>query len=171
MIASTTVGCLSDRSATGASWDWLTPRRFGIALALIILAVFPEVILGRETFAFRDFSIFGYPIALYHKEAFWRGEIPLWNPLNSFGLPFLAQWNTMTLYPLSLIYLLLPLPWSLNMFCLIHLFLGGMGMFYLTSRWTGSRLAGASSGVAYTFCGLLTVALIWPNILAVLCGL
>jgi len=50
----------------------------------------------------------------------------LLNPLNDFGLPFLAQWNTMTLYPGSLIYLLFPLSWSLGIFCLAHLFLGGM---------------------------------------------
>jgi membrane protein YfhO len=171
MIASTTVGYVPESAPMRASWEWITPRRFGIALALIILAAFPEVILGRQTFAFQDFSIFGYPIASYHRECFWRGEMPLWNPLNSFGLPFVAQWNTMTLYPLSLIYLLLPLPWSLNVFCLLHLFLGGMGMFYLMSRWTGCRLAAASAGLGYTFCGLLLVALVWPNTLAVLCWL
>ena len=136
MIASTAAVCLPGTATIRAQWDWITPRRFGIALTLIILAAFPEVILGKQTFAFRDFSIFGYPIAFYHKESFWRGEMPLWNPLNGFGIPFLAQWNTMTLYPLSLIYLLLPLPWSLNLFCLVHLFLGGMGMFYLAWRWT-----------------------------------
>lgn len=171
MIALTTVGSVTQSATVPASWEWMTPRRFGIALALIIVAIFPEVILGRQTFAFRDFSIFGYPVAFYHKECFWRGEMPLWNPLNSFGVPFVAQWNTMTLYPLSLIYLLLPLPWSLNLFCLIHLFVGGMGMFYLTSRWTGCRLAAAGAGFGYAFCGLLSIALIWPNILAVLCWL
>jgi hypothetical protein len=54
--------------------------------------------------------------------------------LNDCGLPFLAQWNTMTLYPLSLFYLLLPLSWSLGVFCLGHLFLGGMGMYFLSHR-------------------------------------
>lgn len=171
MIASTTVGCLPEHATTRASWEWITPRRFGIALALIILAAFPEVILGMKTFGFRDFATFGYPVALYHKECFWRGEMPLWNPLNNFGMPFVAQWNTMTLYPLSLIYLLLPLPWSLNLFCLLHVFLGGMGMFYLMWRWTGCRLAAAGAGFGYAFGGLLLVVLIWPNVIAVLCWL
>jgi hypothetical protein len=67
--------------------------------------------------------------------------MPLWNPLNNCGMPFLAQWNTLSLYPLSLIYLLLPMPWSLGIFCLAHLFLAGMGMYYLAFRWTGHRLA------------------------------
>jgi hypothetical protein len=168
MIASTTIGCLVESPGARACSDWITPRRFAIALALIILAAFPTVILGLQTFAYRDFATFAYSLGLYQRESFWRGEIPLWNPLNCFGLPFVAQWNTMTLYPLSLIYILLPLPWSLNVFCLLHVFLAGLGMFYLTSHWTRCTLAAAFAGLSYAFCGLLLIALIWPNILAVL---
>jgi hypothetical protein len=148
--------------------QWLTPKRFGIILALMIIAVFPHVIIGGQTFVFRDFSLFSYPNALYHRQCFWQGEIPLWNPLNNCGIPFLAQWNTMTLYPLSLIYLVLPMPWSLNVFCLLHLLLGAVGMFCLASHWTGNRLAGAVAGMSFGFCGLMLVSLIWPNIVAVL---
>ena len=105
---------------------WFTPGRFALLLALFILAMFPDVILGGRTFIFRDFGLFGYPLAYHYRESFWHGEIPLWNPLNNCGIPFLAQWNTMVLYPGSLFYLLLPLEWSLGMFNLLHLFLCGM---------------------------------------------
>ena len=81
---------------------WLTPGRFAAVLAVLIIVCFPLVVAGLETFFYRDFSSFGYPLALYFRESFWRGEIPLWNPLSFCGLPFLAQWNTMTLYPFSL---------------------------------------------------------------------
>ena len=147
---------------------WLTPWRFAALLALLIAACFPNVISGLETFYYRDFGVFGYPLAVFHKEAFWRGEIPLWNPYNDCGLPFLAQWNTLTLYPLSLIYLLLPLPWSLDIFCLAHLFLAGMGMYFLAHRWTGSRLAAALGGVAFAYNGLTWHSLMWPNDIAAL---
>src|SRR3954462_5964594 len=90
--------------------DWLTPWRFALLLLLLILAAFPELVFGAKTFLFRDYSLFGYPLAHYHRECFWRGEIPLWNPLNNSGIPFVAQWNTMVFYPLSLVYLLLPMP-------------------------------------------------------------
>src|SRR6266513_2038948 len=103
---------------------WLNPKRFSMMLGLFILALFPGVIFGTQTFFFRDYGIFGYPLASYHRECFWRGELPLWNPL--------------TLYPLSLIYLLLPLPWSLSFFCLAHLFLAGLGMYFLALTWTKS---------------------------------
>jgi hypothetical protein len=148
--------------------SWLTPGRFAIVLAISIFAAYPEVVLGLQTFYYRDFGFFGYPLARYHRESFWHGEIPLWNPLNNCGLPFLAQWNTLVLYPGSLFYLLFPLSWSLGVFCLLHQFLGGMGMYCLASRWTGNRLAASVAGVAYAFNGLTLNCLMWPNNIAAL---
>jgi hypothetical protein len=137
-------------------------------LAVLILAMFPDVILGLRTFFYRDFQIFAYPWAHYHREAFWRGEIPLWNPLSNCGLPFLAQWNTMTLYPLSLLYLVFPLSWSLSVFCLLHLFLGGLGMYRLVSDWTDKPWAAALAGVVFAFNGLTLNSLTWTNNIAAL---
>src|ERR1035437_4702511 len=98
--------------AAGAADEWLTPGRFALLLGLLVIATFPGALLGGSTFIIRDFGLFSYPVAYFHRQSFWRGELPLWNPLSNCGLPFLAQWNTLTLYPLSLIYLLLPLTWS-----------------------------------------------------------
>src|SRR5262245_58916483 len=112
-----------------ADWDsWFTPGRFVGLLFLLLLAAFPEVWTGTHTFFYRDYGLFGYPLAHYHREAFWRGEIPLWNPLNNCGLPHLAQWNTMVFYPLSALYLLGPMPWAPAIFTLGRVFLAGVGM-------------------------------------------
>src|SRR5213593_1225918 len=150
--------------ANGSLRDqWSTTGRFAIILAICIFAAYPEVLLGLQTFYYRDFGFFSYPLAHYHRESFWRGEIPLWNPLSNCGLPFLAQWNTLVLYPGSLFYLLFPLSWSLAVFCLLHQFLAGMGMFCLAARWTGNRLAASVAGAAYAFNGLTLNCLMWPN--------
>jgi hypothetical protein len=149
-----------------AADEWLTPGRFALLLGLLIFATFPGVLLGSTTFIIRDFGMFGYPLAHFHRESFWRGELPLWNPYSNCGLPFLAQWNTLTLYPLSLIYLLLPLTWSLSFFCLVHMFWGGLGMYFLAYRWTGHRWAAGLAGVIFSFNGLTLNALMWPNVVA-----
>ena len=153
---------------TGATEEWLTPGRFALLLGLLIFATFPGVLLGSTTFIIRDYGMFGYPLAYFHRQCFWRGESPLWNPYSNCGLPFLAQWNTLTLYPLSLIYLLLPLSWSLSFFCLGHMFWGGLGMYVLAYRWTGQRWAAALAGVIFSFNGLTLNALMWPNVIAAL---
>ncbi len=162
---------MGNRPGNAASDEdsWFSPRRFALLLGLMIFAAFPDVLVGGKTFFFRDFSNFAYPVAHYYRDRFWRGEIPLWNPLNNCGLPFLAQWNTMVLYPPSLFYLLLPLEWSLAVFSLLHLFLAGLGMYFLAHRWTGHRFAASVAGVAFAFNGLSLDFLMWPSHIATLC--
>ena len=148
--------------------EWFTPGRFLALLALALFAAFPEVVLGSHTFYYRDFGHFAYPLAHYHRECFWRGEIPLWNPYNSCGLPHLAQWNTMCLYPGTLIYLLGPMPWALGWFSLAHLMLAGAGAYRLAHHWTGNRFAASVGGLAFAFNGFTLHAVMWPNNVAAL---
>ena len=54
----------------GAADDWLTAGRFALVLALLIAATFPGVLLGSTTFIIRDFGMFGYPLAYYHRQSF-----------------------------------------------------------------------------------------------------
>jgi len=148
--------------------DWAAPRRFAVLLAAMIAIPFWDVLLGFKTFVVRDYGLYSYPVAYYLRQSFWRGEWPLWNPYCCCGLPFLAQFNTLALYPPSLFYLLLPLTWALGVFCLLHIFLAGMGMYFLAARWTGSRAGAALAGVVFAFNGLSLNFLMWPSHLATL---
>ncbi len=143
-----------------------TPGRFGILLALLVFAAFPQVILGLESFVARDFGFFVYPLAHFQQDCFWRGELPFWNPYNNCGVPFLAQWNTMPLYPPSLLYLTLPLKWSLSFFSLAHLWWAGIGMYFLARRWTKNDFAAAFAGLAFAFNGFTLNLLMWPSHIA-----
>src|SRR6266508_2871476 len=151
-----------------AANDPFTIGRFALGLALLLFVAFPDVLLGWRSFFTRDFSSFGYPLACHVQQSFRGGEIPLWNPYNFGGLPFLAQWNTLAVYPLSLIYILLPLPWSLNLFNILHVYLGGLGMFCLARGWLKDGRAASVAGVGYAFGGVLVSALMWPNNIAAL---
>jgi hypothetical protein len=148
--------------------DWAAPCRFALVLAAMIAIPFWDVLLGLKTFVVRDYGLYSYPVAYYLRESFWRGEWPLWDPYSCCGLPFLAQFNTLALYPPSLFYLLLPLTWALGVFCLLHMFLAGMGMYFLAARWTGSRAGAAVAGVIFAFNGLSLNFLMWPSHLATL---
>ncbi len=156
-------------SRRGRCWSHgSNPRRFTLILAGLILAFFPGLIFGGKSLVFRDFGFFTLPNAYFLRECFWHGELPLWNPLNNCGIPFLAQWNTACLYPLTLIYLLLPLVWGLNFFLLLHLLIAGLGMYWLASQWTHHRVAAAVAGVAFAFNGMSLNSLMWISNLAAL---
>lgn len=144
-----------------------TPVRFGIFLALLVLAVYPQIIFGLETFVARDYGFFAYPVAHFQKECLMHGELPFWNPYNNCGVPFLAQFNTMALYPPALFYLALPLTWSLGVFSLLHLWFAGLGMYFLARRWTGgNNFAAAFAGTAFAFNGFTLNLIMWPSHIA-----
>lgn len=161
-----------DRAAEGlagtsrGALNWFTPLRFGLLLALLVVAVFPQVVLGLQTFVARDYGFFAYPLAHFQRECFWRGELPFWDPYNYCGIPFLAQWNTMPLYPPALIYLTLPLTWGLSFFCLWHVWFAGFGMYQLARRWTCNDFAAAFAGTVFSFNGLTLNLIMWPSHLA-----
>ncbi|MBI5773299.1 MAG: hypothetical protein HZA89_06100 [Verrucomicrobia bacterium] len=144
--------------------SWFSTGRFALALAAALGLAHFSVLTGQGSWFNFDYGVLGYPFAQFHRDCFWRGELPLWNPYSNCGAPFLAQWGTMALYPGALIYLLLPLPWSLGFFCLAHLFLGGLGMYFLARRWTnGHAFAAALAGFAFVFNGVTLSSLAWPN--------
>ena len=151
-----------------AALERVVLRRFALFLAILVIVSFPDVLFGWRSFFTRDFANFGYPLAHHVQQSYRAGEMPLWNPYNLAGLPFLAQWNTLALYPPSLLYVLLPLPWSLNLFNLLHLYLGGLAMFGLARRWLDDGGAAAVAGVGYAFGGLMASSLMWPNNIAAL---
>ena len=74
----------------------------------------------------------------------------------------------MVLYPPSLVYLILPLGWSLGFFCLLHLWFAGLGMYVLAARWTQNRLGAALAGLGFSFSGLSIAFLMWPSHIATL---
>lgn len=144
------------------------PWQFGLLLLGLLLAAFPQVLLGTHSFFYRDYGVLAYPFIEYQRDCFWRGELPLWNPYSNCGAPFLGQWGTMTLYPGSLVYLLLPLPWSLSLFSFLHLALGGAGLYLLARRWVGDGLPAAVAGTAFVFSGTMFSCLLWPNYMVAL---
>jgi hypothetical protein len=149
----------------------MTAGRFALLLGLLLFARYPEVFLGSHSFFDRDFGLFTYPAAHFTRETIWHGEIPLWNPYSNCGIPFLAQWNTTVCYPPAWFYTLFPLPWSLNLFCLGHLLLAGLGMYWLAFRWTHDRFTASVAGLAYALNGLISNCLIWASNLAALAWL
>lgn len=158
MLKMTTKAADSENELDGAFSMW----RFLLVLAILIGITYPGLILGTTAFSYRDAGLFSYPVAFYLRDSFWNGHWPMWDPLNHCGIPFVAQWNTMALYPLSLFYVLLPMPWSLNCFLLGHLLLGGAGMYLLGRHWFGSRFAASVAGLVFAWNGLTIHCLMWP---------
>ncbi len=82
--------------------------------------------------SFSDISITHYPYTLYLRETlFSEHRLPLWNPLILSGHPFAANPLSGLWYPPGWLALVLPLPFAFNFLVVLHLLIGGLGLYGL----------------------------------------
>ncbi len=96
-----------------------------------------------------------------------QGEIPLWNPYQFSGIPFLAAGQQSALYPFSLLYYVLPLPAAYGWFTVVQMWLAGVFM-YLFLRGLGfiGRFGGMVSAVTYQLSAFFVINAVFPMIMA-----
>ncbi len=66
-----------------------------------------------------------YPWRQFASESLRAGHLPLWNPYQFCGTPFLANGQSAVLYPLNLLFWLLPAAGAFGFSALLHLCLAG----------------------------------------------
>lgn len=103
------------------------------------------------------------PWRAFAKEEFMQGRIPLWNPYNAAGVPFLANPQTSVFFPLQLLYYLLPVHVSLYSIHLIKLFSIGFFMFLYLREMHRTRLSSFLGGVVIASSGFFITWLQWPH--------
>ncbi|HEV8638861.1 MAG TPA: oligosaccharide flippase family protein [Chloroflexota bacterium] len=102
----------------------------------------------------------------FARAAFARGELPLWNPYEYAGLPFLAGGQSGSLYPLGALFYLLPVERAYGPFLALHVFMAG-AFAYAFARVLGCRPAAALlGGVGFAFSAFLIVSFTWPMIVS-----
>jgi len=89
------------------------------------------------------------------------GEIPLWNPHQFSGIPFLAAGQHSALYPLSIIYYVMPLPLAYGWFTVANLGLAGVFMYALAQGLGVRREAALLAGVIYQFSGFVIASVVF----------
>jgi hypothetical protein len=126
-------------------------------LAALCLVLFADVLLFRT-----DVVLSEAHADLYDQFLHWlsfgfselrRGNLPLWNPHVFSGTPFLGASQSALLYPLNLVYLLLPLAQAVNWSIASHVFLAGALMCLWCRHRGASALASLFGGVLAMFCG------------------
>ncbi len=123
-----------------------------VAIALNILFFYPVIFLNK-TFFFRDIHRWFYPMKYFLATSFKSGEIPFWCSNYFCGSPFMSDIQSGVFYPLSLIFLILPFPWSLNIYVVAHFFLG-FCFFYLFIISLGlSRKSALLTSISYCYGG------------------
>lgn len=113
--------------------EWRAQLLASAVLFALTLGMFADALFAGDSIVASDengdvreyFSVmreFGY-------EQMRAGNVPLWNPYNFCGTPFLAGMQSSLLYPFNVSYFALPLAKALNLEIAFHIWLVGVLMF------------------------------------------
>ena len=118
------------------------------ATAFWLAGFLRHVVPGKSDWSALDLEMYFYPKFAYGAAALARGRVPLWNPHEFCGLPFLATAQVAALYPVkNVLFWLFSPPLALHVNYVVHLVLAG-ALAYAWARWLGLRAAAAAAGAA-----------------------
>ena len=104
-----------------------------------------------------------YPWRVFYARSMREGVIPLWNPYQFCGTPFLANGQSAVLYPLNLVFVLFDAITAFTAYAALHLFLAAAFM-YLLLRELGCREGGGIvGGICFAFCAFMVLWLELPT--------
>ena len=98
-------------------------------------------------------------------------ELPLWNPNIFSGVPFLAAGQHSAMYPLSVVFYLLPLAQAYGVFTALQLFIAALGMYVFLRVLGTGRFAAVIGGLTYAFSGFMLVSVAFTMVISAACWL
>ncbi|MGI4788753.1 MAG: YfhO family protein [Janthinobacterium lividum] len=110
-----------------------------------------------------------YPWRLFTAQTLKLGYLPLWNPHQFCGTPFVANSQSAVFYPLNLLFCIFPVAHAFGVSVLLHLFLTGSFMYgFLRSRTMAlARPAALLGAVTWQLCHWQVAWLFLPTFLCV----
>ncbi len=117
-------------------------------LSLGTQATLPTLTRGAEDWS-GDFRSYYLPNAEFAASRLADGNLPLWNPYQGAGGPFLATIQPGVLYPPNWLHLLLPSEIAFLALISLHLALAVLTAGALARQWGASRIGAAVAGLAY----------------------
>ncbi len=100
------------------------------------------------------------------RESISNRDVPLWNPHQFSGIPFLAAGQQSTLYPFSVLYYVLPLPAAYGWFTVVQLWLAGAFMYVFLRGINVGRFGSTLAGVVYQLSAFFVISAVFPMIIA-----
>lgn len=94
-----------------------------------------------------------------------EGNLPLWNPYNFAGTPLLANFQSAALYPLNVLFFILPFAISWSILIFLQPLLAGIFLYLYLNNLKLNKLASLLGAIAFSFSGFSIAWLEWGTIL------
>lgn len=105
-----------------------------------------------------------FPWRFFAAQQLRDGLIPLWNPHQFSGTPFLANGQSAIFYPLGFPFWLFDTARSFGLSAFLHMLLASDGAYFLARRWNLSRAAALLGAIGFSFCGYLAAWIVLPTL-------
>jgi hypothetical protein len=102
------------------------------------------------------------PWLLFVRDEMRAGRLPLWNPFQYAGSPLWANGQSAPLFPLHLLFVVLPLPLGWLLLPWLKVMTGGLGAWWLGRRLGLSEPAALLAAVAFPLAGMPVSFLLFP---------
>jgi O-antigen/teichoic acid export membrane protein len=113
-----------------------------------------------------DLILENYAWKRFLTEALHNRQLPLWDPYIFSGHPFLANGQHSALYPLNVVFYVLPLWRAYGVFTWLQLGLAGAFTYLFARILSIRRLGGLIAGITFQFSGFMVVSVVHPMIIA-----
>lgn len=129
-----------------------------LAAALLAAApgvwLFAPVVLGDQSFVYRDAAHFYYPQFAWQREQWAAGDLPLWNSLEEGGAAVSADVTSSVFYPLKLVFAL-PIGFArcYGLYIALHLAIAGGGAYFLARTWRIAASGAWAAAISYAYGG------------------
>ena len=105
-----------------------------------------------------------YPWRLLLHKAAQQGELPLWNPYQFCGYPFVGNGQSALFYPPNWLYFLVPPQVGLGLSAALHYFFGSLFIFGLARKWRLDTLPAVFAALAFTYGGFMVTWIELPTL-------
>ncbi|MEN6400320.1 MAG: hypothetical protein ABFD94_00105, partial [Armatimonadia bacterium] len=105
-----------------------------------------------------------YPWRLLLHRAAQEGQLPLWNPYQFCGYPFVGNGQSAMFYPPNWLYFAIHPKVGMGLSAALHYFLGALFTFILARRWKLGRPAALFAALAFTYGGFMVTWIELPTL-------
>jgi len=149
---------------------FLKDLKYLIIIIILIFVLFHRFILFGEVLVGGDLINHYIPYKHIVVEQVKSGHFPFWNPYTFSGRPLYADVQVGVFYPPNWLFLLMPIPVCFTLLLILHLILGGIGMFYYAREFVQERISALISALIFILSGFFTVRIYTGVVLFIFTG-
>jgi len=141
-----------------------------LIIIILIFALFHRFFLFGEVLIGGDLINNYIPYKHIFVEQIKSGQFPFWNPYTFSGKPFYADIQIGVFYPFNWLFLLLPIPMCFTLLIILHLIIGGIGMFYYAREFVRERIYALISAIIFILSGFFSIRIYTGVVLFIFTG-